>query len=82
MKFSYKSIALIGVLLSFATTSISLNYGNQEPQPKPIAQTSVPLRVHVTVTNEKRFVTELNQNNFEVSIDKVPAKSFNFPNAE
>lgn len=82
MKFSYKSIALLGVFLSLATTSVSLNYGNQEPQPKPIAQTSAPLRLHVTVTNEKRFVTELNQNDFEVSIDKVPAKIVHFSNED
>ena len=77
MSFTYKSISLLGIFLSLAI-SVFVNDGKQETQRKLIPQTSETIRLHVTVTNEGQFVTELKQDNFQVSIDNIPARIVHF----
>lgn len=79
---SYKSIALLATLLFLAITTVSTNGWAQEPQSKLPSKTPAPLRLTVTVTNENRFVTELNRDNFQISVDKVPARIVHFSNED
>lgn len=81
MNFTYKSITLLGIFLSLAM-SVAVNDGKQGTPPKLISQTSEPIRLHVTVTNERQFVTELKQDNFQVSMDNIPARIVHFGNED
>ena len=58
--------AVSSLILTFFQTSKS-----QTVQPSPSPS---PIRLTVTVTSSKRFVTELNQENFQVWVDKDSAK--------
>ena len=68
--------AVSSLILTFFHTSKS-----QTVEPK-VAQPVSRVRLTVTVTSSKRFVTELNQENFQVWVDKDPAKIVNFSNRE
>ncbi|HET6668988.1 MAG TPA: VWA domain-containing protein [Pyrinomonadaceae bacterium] len=66
--------AVSSLILTFFQTSKSQTV---QPTPSPSS-----IRLTVTVMSSKRFVTELNQENFQVWVDKDPAKIVGFTNQE
>lgn len=81
MNWTYKSISLIA-FLSLAITTVSVKSASHERQPQFLPQTPAPIQLTVTVTNKNGFVTGLNQNNFQISVDKLPARIVHFSNQD
>ena len=79
MSFQLKCLILGAV--PFLILTVFQTSKSQSVEPK-VSQPASRVRLTVTVTSSKRFVTELNQENFEVWVDKDPAKILNFSNQE
>lgn len=79
---SYKAFALVATLLILASSTLSFRSGSPVRLPKLSAQTTAPIQLNVTVHNGKRYVTELNQYDFQISVDNKPAKILHFSNQE
>lgn len=72
---------ILGAAVSFFFLTVFQTSKSQTFEPK-VSQPASRVRLTVTVTSSKRFVTELNQENFQVWVDKDPAKIVNFSNQE
>jgi Ca-activated chloride channel family protein len=72
---------ILGAVVSSLILTFFQASKSQTVEPK-VSQPASRVRLTVTVTSSKRFVTELNQENFEVWVDKDPAKIVNFSNQE
>jgi Ca-activated chloride channel family protein len=72
---------ILGTAVSFLILTFVQTSKSQTVEPK-VSQPASRVRLTVTVTSSKRFVTELNQENFQVWVDKDPAKIVNFSNQE
>jgi len=71
------------LILGVTVFSLILTFPQLEhSQPVPSTQSPSAIRLTVTVTSDKRFVTELNQENFQIWVDKDPAKILHFTKQE
>ena len=82
MRTSHKSTGLVAILLSLTITTGLVIGDPQEPKQKPPPQISAPIQLMVTVTNKQGFVTGLGHENFQISVDKVPARIVHFSNED
>ena len=72
---------ILGAAVFFLILTVLQTSKCQTVEPK-VSQPASRVRLTVTVTSSKRFVTELNQENFQVWVDKDPAKIVRFTNQE
>ncbi len=70
---------ILGAFVSYLILTFFQTSKSQTVQPKPSLS---PIRLTVTVTSSKRLVTELNLENFQVWVDKDPAKIVRLSNQE
>jgi len=78
----YRSIFLIGALLVPGLATVFSQTAQRVPLPVGTTQDNPPIQLSVTVTNKKGFVTGLSRDNFQISVDKSPAKIVSFSNED
>ena len=78
---SYRSIVL-GVFLTVCLATASSQTSDRLPASRATPQANPPIQLTVTVTNKKSFVTGLSQDNFQITVDKAPAKIVGFSNED
>lgn len=78
---SYKSILVTPFLFIVLITASSPS-SRRKPLSASPSQAVPPVQLSVTVTNKKAFVTGLKKENFQILVDKTPAKIVQFSNGE
>lgn len=76
---SPRHLVLIFLFLLILSTSASTR-DSQDQSPQSTSPVASPILLAVTVFNKNEFVTGLKQDNFQITIDKIPAKILEFNN--
>lgn len=82
MYHGYRSTVLVGALLTFCLATVSSQTSDRLLASPVTPQDYPPIQLAVTVTNKKAFVTGLSQDNFQITVDKTPAKIVRFSNED
>lgn len=82
MYYGYRSTVLVGALLTVCLAPVSSQTPDRVPASRATPQANPPIQLAVTVTNKKSFVTGLSQDNFQITVDKTPAKIVRFSNED
>ncbi|MGI8917652.1 MAG: VWA domain-containing protein [Pyrinomonadaceae bacterium] len=82
MSSSYRSIVLVRAVLVFGLATILSQTPQRAPVPAAKPQDNPPIHLSVTVTNKQGHVKGLRQENFHITVDKVPSNIVNFSNED
>jgi Ca-activated chloride channel homolog len=82
MYYGLRGTFLVGALLTVCLVTVFSQTSDRLPASQATPQDYPPIQLAVTVTNKKAFVTGLSQDNFQITVDKTPAKIVGFSNED